>query len=172
MSTVDEWAVRFERDYALHRAFDHFNDTLFDAALPDCPVFFSRKVDFGGFFPARRAEGRPDTNADTPVILMNPDKLGEPPAFVMSVLVHEQCHLWRGIQGPRVHLAHDARWASKMVEVGLMPSQTGRPGGRQAGHRMSHYILPDGRFERAFRAMPPASLHPWRLRVFDPAPRR
>jgi hypothetical protein len=32
--------------------------------------------------------------------------------------------------------------------VGLIPSDTGKPAGKQTGQRVSHYIEPDGRFEQ------------------------
>jgi ribosomal protein L37AE/L43A len=34
-----------------------------------------------------------------------------------------------------------------MEEIGLMPSSTGRPGGRKTGQQMAHYIIKGGRFE-------------------------
>jgi hypothetical protein len=115
-------------------------------------------------FPGRGPSGRPKEQADAHLILINPDILHEPPIFVMSVLVHEQCHLWRQVLGTPIRLAHDAQWAAKMMEVDLMPSRPGHPGGRQTGHRMVHHVIPDGRFERAFHAMPPEHLFPWRPR--------
>ncbi len=36
-----------------------------------------------------------------------------------------------------------------MRAVGLTPSDTGQPGGKQVGQQMTHYIEPGGRFERA-----------------------
>jgi hypothetical protein len=44
---------------------------------------------------------------------------------------------------------HNREWAAKMREVGLVPSDTGRPGGKETGQRVSHYIQPDGPFARA-----------------------
>ena len=40
---------------------------------------------------------------------------------------------------------HNREWASKMLEVGLVPSDTGQPGGKQTGQHMTHYIDPKGR---------------------------
>jgi hypothetical protein len=39
-----------------------------------------------------------------------------------------------------------------MERVGLMPSSTGEPGGKRTGQKVSHYILADGPFARAFAA--------------------
>jgi ribosomal protein L37AE/L43A len=34
-----------------------------------------------------------------------------------------------------------------MKKVGLFPSDTGEPGGKETGQRMTHYIVPDGTFD-------------------------
>jgi hypothetical protein len=39
-----------------------------------------------------------------------------------------------------------------MREVGLIPSDTGQPDGKEVGQKVSHYIEPGGRFERACTA--------------------
>jgi hypothetical protein len=36
-----------------------------------------------------------------------------------------------------------------MLAVGLIPSNTGEPGGKQTGRQMTHYVEPDGSFEIA-----------------------
>ena len=36
-----------------------------------------------------------------------------------------------------------------MEDVGLMPSNTGRPGGKKTGQQMTHYIIRGGRFQKA-----------------------
>ena len=35
-----------------------------------------------------------------------------------------------------------------MGAIGLIPSDTGAPGGKQTGQKVSHYIAGGGRFER------------------------
>jgi hypothetical protein len=47
------------------------------------------------------------------------------------------------------HGYHHRYWAHKMEKIGLMPTSTGQPGGAVVGRRMSQYVIPDGRFERA-----------------------
>jgi hypothetical protein len=54
---------------------------------------------------------------------------------------------------------HNKQWAAWMERIGLMPSNTGEPGGKRTGQRMSHYILPDGAFARAFKARTFEDLH-------------
>jgi hypothetical protein len=37
-----------------------------------------------------------------------------------------------------------------MREIGLQPSSTGEPGGKETGQSVSHYILPGGRYANAY----------------------
>ncbi len=48
---------------------------------------------------------------------------------------------------------HDRAWGQQMIAVGLMPSHTGRPGGRRTGYRMSHYVIERGPFDLACREL-------------------
>jgi hypothetical protein len=45
---------------------------------------------------------------------------------------------------------HNKEWAAKMESLGLQPSSTGAVGGKRTGQRVSHYIIPDGPFTKAF----------------------
>ena len=40
-----------------------------------------------------------------------------------------------------------------MVEVGLIPSDTGAPGGKRTGQRVTHYIEEGGRFDRIWNVL-------------------
>jgi hypothetical protein len=44
---------------------------------------------------------------------------------------------------------HNKEWAQLMCTIGLMPSDTGAPGGKQTGQRVSHYIIEGGPFDQA-----------------------
>jgi DNA-directed RNA polymerase subunit RPC12/RpoP len=44
---------------------------------------------------------------------------------------------------------HNHEWSSKMEAVGLMPTDTGQPGGRRVGERVTHMIISGGRFDVA-----------------------
>ena len=48
-----------------------------------------------------------------------------------------------------------------MELVGLVPSDTGEPGGKKTGQRITHYIATNGPFARAFASMPKEYLLPW-----------
>jgi hypothetical protein len=62
-------------------------------------------------------------------------------------MVHlEQFHFGR----PSRNGYHNKEWAALMERVGLMPSDSGAPGGKRTGQRVSHYVLADGAFARAF----------------------
>jgi hypothetical protein len=49
-----------------------------------------------------------------------------------------------------------------MKGVGLQPSSTGAVGGKETGHRVSHYVIPGGLFAKAFAEL--ASTR-WRLNL-------
>ena len=63
-------------------------------------------------------------------------------------------HVWQQTYGkPGRGRYHNRQWSEKMKEVGLYPSATGQPGGKETGSRMSHYILPAGRYAAAYRLL-------------------
>jgi len=74
---------------------------------------------------------------------------------VYSTLVHEQCHIWQYTLGmPSRPGYHNKEWANKMIAVGLMPSTTGKPGGKIVGQGMSDYPIENGVFLKALDKMP------------------
>ena len=48
---------------------------------------------------------------------------------------------------------HNVEWGKMMKAVGLYPSATGEEGGKESGERVSHYILKDGLYQRAYRRL-------------------
>ena len=56
---------------------------------------------------------------------------------------------------------HNKEWAEKMKEVGLIPSNTGLPGGKQTGQRMTHFFTKNGAFQKAFLKMPEEYMLPF-----------
>lgn len=82
---------------------------------------------------------------------MNPDHFGRTDELILSTLAHEMVHVWMQVHGrPPRRSYHDKQWAAKMKEVGLYPSSTGEPGGKETGAKVSHYIVPSGAFAKAF----------------------
>jgi hypothetical protein len=48
---------------------------------------------------------------------------------------------------------HNTQWADKMESIGLMPSSTGRPGGKRTGDCMADYAIQGGRFLQAVQQL-------------------
>lgn len=131
-------------------AYAHFNARLFAGSLPGCLITMQRKKGAYGFFHGNRFGSRDHTEiADE--IALNPATFAlRDDKAILSTLVHEMVHLWQHHHGkPSTGGYHNRDWASAMVKVGLTPSHTGRPGGRQTGRRMTHYIQANGPFDRA-----------------------
>jgi hypothetical protein len=60
-------------------------------------------------------------------------------------------HVWQQTFGtPPRRCYHDKEWAAKMKEIGLQPSTTGQPGGKETGQSVTHYLIPGGPFARAY----------------------
>jgi hypothetical protein len=135
----------------LQAGFTHFSRELFANALPHCLITLRANGRAAGYF-ARDRFAALDGEARTDEIAMNAQLFRVRPAReTASTLVHEMAHLWQAHFGkPPRKGYHDRQWATKMIEVGLMPSDTGAPGGRNVGYRMTHYILDDGAFAASF----------------------
>lgn len=135
------------------RVFDHFNWLLFESALPQCLITLQRKSRTYGYFSPKRFGNRSGNSCDE--IAMNPEHFERRSAReVCSTLVHEMVHKWQYDYGkPGRAGYHNREWATKMKELGLQPSSTGRPGGAETGYKVSHYIIEDGPFDRAFREL-------------------
>jgi predicted SprT family Zn-dependent metalloprotease len=144
---------------AYRLAFGYFNRALFDGTLPRCLLNFSRHSRFRGFFAHKRWRKGADLTNE---ISLNPDVLNRPLAESMATLVHEMVHHWQHEFGnPSRATYHNREWADRMESIGLMPSDTGQPGGKRTGQRVSHHIVPDGPFDRAFQVMPTEYKLPW-----------
>lgn len=151
-----------QAQYAAYQgAYDYFNRVLFDGELPHAMLGFQRRPNSVGYIIGDKwINGAGERIAE---ITLNPDHLhGRPLDDTLSTLVHEMVHLWDMVLGsnPR-QCYHPKSWARKMESLGLMPTDTGKPGGKKTGQRMTHYILPGGPFADAFRAMPAEVSLPW-----------
>lgn len=131
---------------ALQFAYDYFNQALFAGQLPPCLISLQRKAKTQGYFSFRRFID--DDGNYTDEIALNPEFFGVLPVLdTLSTLVHEMCHLWQqhfGKPGRRGY--HNKEWADKMEAIGLMPSDTHKPGGKRTGEHMGDYILENGLF--------------------------
>jgi hypothetical protein len=132
-------------------AYDFFNKELFGGSLPQVLVTLQRHANTRGYFFPERFSGRLDKSA-VHELALNPDTFnGRSDEIILSTLVHEMAHVWQQTHGkPPRKGYHDRQWSAKMREVGLQPSITGEPGGKETGQSMSHYIIPDGRYSQVF----------------------
>jgi len=137
----------------LQAAYDFFDKKLFEARLPPCLITFQRKRRSLGYFCAEMWDGSGGRRADE--IALNPAFFkGRGLADTLSTLVHEMVHLEQHHFGkPSRNRYHNTEWAAWMDRVGLVPSDTGEPGGKRTGQRMSHYIAQGGKFEKACKQL-------------------
>ncbi|CAO3363610.1 SprT-like domain-containing protein [Azospirillum palustre] len=142
-------AITAEQYAALQRAFDHFNATLFGGTLPQVLITFQRSKRFKGYFSPERFESLAASGERRHEIALNPDVFDRDQAEILSTLVHEMVHVWQEEFGKRSRGGyHNMEWAAKMKAVGLHPSDTGAPGGKETGQRMTHIIVTEGPFDR------------------------
>lgn len=133
----------------LHRACVLLNVRLFEGKLPPCLVTLQRKNRAYGFFAGRRFRSTKGSNVIDEIAL-NPAHFAERGAKkVLSTLGHELAHQWQEHFGKPSRGYHNMEWAAKMRSIGLIPSDTGRRGGKQTGRRVTHFIERGGPFDRA-----------------------
>lgn len=139
----------------LQTAFAHFNEHLFGNALKPALITLVRKSRTRGYCSLNRFVAAGSEEAAQPEFV---NEIALNPAYfavrsimeTLSTLVHEMCHQWQFELGqPPRSGYHDTEWASKMLEVGLCPSDTGEPGGKRVGQKVTHYIIRGGRFHLA-----------------------
>jgi ssDNA-binding Zn-finger/Zn-ribbon topoisomerase 1 len=139
---------------ALSSAYEAFNQVLFENTLPSCLITMQRRHGAYGFFAAERfaSPGSPALAIDE--IALNPSHFcGRPPVAICATLAQEMVHAWQHHFGKPGRLGYCNReWAAQMRKIGLIPTDTGQPGGKETGQRMSCYVEQGGAFEHACRA--------------------
>jgi len=138
---------------ALQRAYDFYNERLFDGKLPGALIVMSRKKTSRGHFSPGRYINKAGQPADE--ISLNPEFFAvRSVEEVLSTLAHEACHQAQWIWGHEVRSGyHNKEFSDMMYEIGLITSSTGFPGGDRVGERMSHYIAENGKFIMATREL-------------------
>jgi predicted SprT family Zn-dependent metalloprotease len=138
---------------AFQEAYDFFNAELFAGSLPHVLVTLQRQANAKGYFSPERFVGRTDKTA-AHELAMNPDCFtGRDDEAILSTLAHEMAHVWQQTHGtPPRRSYHDREWAAKMKEIGLQPSTTGEPGGKETGQSVTDYIIPGGAYAKAKKA--------------------
>jgi len=150
---LDAHTPTLQMYWQLQQAFDHFNVTLFDNQLPQCLITLRSSNRHKGYHhPNRFINAGGETLHE---IGLNPGFFTLLPVEeALSTLVHEMVHHWQECVGrPTKSNHHNKEWVAKMESIGLIPSNTGLPGGEQTGRRVTHYIQPDGPFMTACRAL-------------------
>ena len=140
----------------LDSAYKFFNRKLFGSSLPECLIVLQRKGKRNlGYFHADRFSHRVEENRRSDEIALNPDNFqGRTDQDILSTLAHEMAHLWQQhFDRPPRGGYHDKRWGKKMEDIGLVPSNTGKPGGKRTGQQMTHYIVPGGPFDKACKEL-------------------
>lgn len=145
-------------------AYDHFNATLFDGRLPLALITLrnARKKGSLGYFSPKRFTPRStlildisgDKDSVDEIALIPETFMGRTDREILGTLVHEMAHLWqfRLDKPPRAGY-HDRRWGMQMKQIGLYPSNTGEPGGKETGQQMDHFIVEGGPFAVACAAL-------------------
>jgi len=154
--------------------YKYYNIKVFGKILPECMVNLSRKPNSYGFF-APNIWGLTEEEGDevkktVHEISLNPDYLMRPSEEWHATLVHDMVHLWQQEFGkPSRTTYHNKEWADKMEHIGLMPSDTGQPGGKRTGQRVNQYTIPGGLFYLAFQRLDPDELEELRLKYLPVA---
>jgi hypothetical protein len=78
-------------------------------------------------------------------------------------------HVWQQTHGtPPRRSYHDKEWAAKMKKIGLQPTTTGEPGGKETGQSVTHYVIPGGAYARAYAKLADAGFRlNWQSAWFD-----
>jgi predicted SprT family Zn-dependent metalloprotease len=151
---------------AVEKAYTFFNQELFAGQLPDCLIVLQRQPKMMGYVSPKRWVNSNKRFVDE--LAINPEYfLGYPLIEIMQTLVHEQCHIWQAKFGsPGRRNYHNAEWANKMQDIGLMPSHTGLPGGKKTGEHMNDYAILGGKFQEAYTRLIEVGFHlPWLDRI-------
>ncbi len=136
---------------SLTKAYDYFNTALFSGQLPSCLITMQRHKGAYGYFSGGRFADAGNPTEITDEIALNPAHFAtRSPSAVLSTLAHEMAHLWQHHFGKSSRPGyHNREWAAKMRAIGLIPSDTGEPGGKETGQSVTHYIEEEGAFARA-----------------------
>jgi hypothetical protein len=156
---MKQTVITLKEYQGFQRAYDFFNRELFSGRLPQVLVTLQRHANTRGYFSPQRFKGRVEKQT-VHELALNPDTFtGRTDEMILSTLVHEMCHVWQETYGePSRRGYHNRQWAAKMQAVGLQPSSTGEEGGMETGQAMSHFILPDGRFAKAYMKLAESGL--------------
>lgn len=139
----------------LQRAFDFFNTELFEGRLPQCLITLSRQHDTYGYFSANQFVnlGEEAKGEYCHEITLNPSYFAvRSIPESLSVMAREMVSLDQllNTEGkPPRRRYRNREWADMCEAIGLMPSDTGKPGGKRVGDSVDTYIIDGGLFDAA-----------------------
>lgn len=138
----------------LIEAYGFYNNRLFGGRLPPALMTYRARGRVLGYFSGSRFASDKLGEA-TDEIALNPLALSVlDETFALSILVHEMGHLdqyWFSNHPERIgrmRAYHDREFAERQEKIGLITSDTGKPGGKRTGRSVSHYIDEEGLFFR------------------------
>ncbi|XLY90554.1 hypothetical protein ACK8QS_22295 (plasmid) [Ectopseudomonas mendocina] len=137
----------------LQKAYEFFNQELFDGRLPPCVITLQRQHDTYGYFSANQFQSRAG-GVQAHEIALNPSYFAVRTIHeTLSVLVREMVSLDQLLNTKRDKLPRrryrNTEWADMCEGIGLMPTSTGRPGGRRVGDNVQTYVIDGGPFDSA-----------------------
>lgn len=143
-----------EMSAELQAAFDHFNRELFDDEVPPPLLTIQRQKMTAGYFTAKGWAHRQGAQK-VDEIALNPKYFAvQTLQESMKVLVMQMAFAWQthyGKPGRRRYANKD--YGDKLQSIGLMPSKTGKPGGKMTGEKIDAYVIEGGPFEEACRKL-------------------
>ena len=149
-----------ELDNRFQRAFDYFNRELFSGELPWVKLDVAQSEEHKACLYDIYWGDDSENLAIAYEIYMHFDfsRLGL--RYNLSVLVHEQAHVWQCEHGesPDIRGDHDAQLIGKMDSLGL---RLDNHKGGKTGRRVTHHVIDGGAFDRAFLAVPKEIGAPW-----------
>jgi hypothetical protein len=133
----------------LEQAFDHFNRELFEGKLPRPMLTLQRQANSYGYFSAHQFQNLEKQQAHE--IALNPSYFIRPIQETLNVLVREMISLDQALHSekPPRHRYRNKEWAAKCKAIGLWPSDTGQPGGKETGDGVLTYVIAGGPFDLA-----------------------
>lgn len=135
-------------------AYAHFNRELFANQLAPCLLTMQRRQGTYGYFAADRFVNPLSAAEAVDEIALNPAQFcGRRPAAILANLAQEMVHAWQHHFGKPGRLGYcNRQWARQMRQIGLIATDTGQPGSKETGQRMTCYVEQGGAFEHACQA--------------------
>lgn len=136
----------------LKQAYDFFNQELFDNRLPQCLITLQRQHDTFGYFSANQFVKLGGHGDFAHEIALNPiyfavRSIPETLSVMAREMVTLDLLLHSSGKPPRRRY-RNKEWAEGCEDIGLMPSDTGQPGGKKVGDNVQTYIIDGGRFDQ------------------------